>query len=100
MKSTGKTNAFYLGLLLLAASLNFGSTSFAAADSALELQQEAQQGIGEGPDNPDLDTPGLANHAVLSVTRPAAASLDGVYNTPFFTSQHATPRPIRAPPAA
>lgn len=100
MKSTGKTTAFYLGLLLLAASLNFGGNGFAATDSALEIQQQSQQGIGEGADNPDLDNLGVAERAIAPPGLLAGAAPEGVYATPLFTSQHATPRPIRAPPAA
>lgn len=99
MEDPGKTSIFCLGLLLVAC-LNFVDSNIPVVDSSLDLQQEALQGPAEEPDSLDLDNPGSVASITETLDDTVTGSTPAAHAAPLFTTQHATLRPIRAPPIA
>ena len=92
-----RKSLFFLGLLLLA-SFSVGDSVVPIADSDFEIQLEAWTGSADESDGPDsglqvsfagFDSTDESRQHQLAPTRLA---------TPSYNSQHASPRPIRAPP--
>ena len=87
----------YFGLLLIAC-FSMGDAATPVVDSGLEVQQAVCSGSEDGPDtfDPDLEASFSGFHSQTLIQLGGRTS--SVFVPRAYGSQHASPRPIRAPP--